>query len=126
MVTVKNIDPDNPDEIWLSLLAPYFGKEGDDLLRAAPELKAYLKARYPEVKDVRFVYSNPRPDPGTMSLLYRHETWVVIALLNPFTQKFMSDAADDAYTWLKKRFRIKKKPNKRSISKRKKRSGISR
>ena len=121
MATVRIIDPDNPDEIRLELLAPYFGKEGDNLRRAAPELKAYLKARYPEVKDVRFIYKNPGPDPGTLSLLYGHETWIVITLLNPFTQKFMADAADDAYKWLKKRFRIKKKPNKRNTSKRKKR-----
>jgi hypothetical protein len=70
LVIIRKIDRHSLKEIRLPLLAPYFGKEGDDLLNAMPELKTHLKARYPEVAKVSLVYRNPRPD--AMSFLLKH------------------------------------------------------
>lgn len=49
--------------------------------------------------------------------------WILIALLNPFTQKVMGNIAEDSYKWLKKRFSIKKGHGKRKMRTRKKRPG---
>jgi len=120
---LRTIDPDNPTEIDLTLRVPYFGNEADELRTAIPELQAHLKARYPGVQEVKFSYKNPRPDIALQSWLYLHEAWILIALLNPLTQKIMSNIADDAYKWLKKRFRVKKGHSKRRSMRPRKRLG---
>lgn len=106
MPHVKPVDPTR--EIELALRVPYFGKEANDLIDALPQLEAYLKHRYPGVDNVGFRYRNPGPAASVQSFLYVHEAWILIALLNPFTQKIMSNVADDAYKWLKKKFRVKR------------------
>jgi hypothetical protein len=50
-----------------------------------------------------------------------HVDLILIALLNPLTQKIMGNIGDDAYEWLKKRFWIKKGHSKRKRRTRKKR-----
>jgi hypothetical protein len=112
MPTVRAIDPDNPTEIELALRVPYFGKEADELRTAMPELQAYLKAQYAGVQEVKLGYRNPGPSISAQSWFYLHEAWILVALLNPLTQKVVSNIADDAYKWVKKRFRVKKGHNK--------------
>lgn len=111
---VRPIDPAR--EIELPISAPYFGREANELVDAIPELEAYLKSRYPGVESVQFAYRNPGPAASVQSFLYLHEAWILVALLNPFTQKIMSNLADDAYKWLKKRFRVKRGHGKRKAT----------
>jgi hypothetical protein len=126
MPTVRTMDR----EIDLALRVPYFGDEADKLSTAIPELQAHLKSRYPVVEEVKLAYKNPGPDIAVQSWFYLHEAWILIALLNPLTQKIMSNIADDAYKWVKKRFKIKRghnnprkalrrKPRRKSSKKRK-------
>ena len=105
--TVVNFGPVGPAETGLAIRVPPVGNEAANVVSAIPELETYLRARFPKVRAVRFAHQNPRTTHWCMSY-YQPEAWILIALLNPLTQKIMSDVADDAYKWLKKRFKIKK------------------
>jgi len=112
MAHIRLIGPKN--QVVLPLRVPYFGKEGDDFIEARPELETYLKSKYPRVKNVRLVYRNPRPDLVAYSLTYLHEASVYIGLVGGLFSKRMAERlADDAYDWLKKRFKKIRKGRKR-------------
>ena len=100
----------------LPLRVPYFSKESDEIVAAMPELEAYLKAKYPRVKEVRFVYQNPRPDIAVHPLAYLHEA--ILYILVPgalFMKKLVERLADDTYEWLKKQFKKIRKGHKRRL-----------
>jgi len=108
----RRIDPQ--DEIVVALLVPYFDKRSDEIVAAVPELETYLRAKHPRLKEVRFAYRNPRPDIAAYSLTYLHEA--ILYILVPgalFTKKLAERLADDAYDWLKKRFKKTRKGHKR-------------
>jgi hypothetical protein len=109
------VSPRGPqNEIALQLRVPYFSEESDEIDVAIPELEAYLKAKYPGLKGVRFAYRNPRPDIAAYSLTYLHDA--ILYILVPgtfFTKKLAERLADDAYDWLKKRFKKIRKGHKR-------------
>jgi hypothetical protein len=112
-MTTRLVDPKAQDNI--PLLVPYFGKEGKDFRAGIPALKSYLKERHSKIAKVEVRYRNHPvqvPDPAHMAL-YLAEASLLLHYAKPFTDKIMSNVADDAYKWLKKHFRVKKGRRKR-------------
>jgi hypothetical protein len=126
MPTATRIDPNNPREIRLPLPLKYLGKQPTNLDEAITELRTYLKDRYPEVEQVRLALEGLPPKDAQPDLEAVIQTqysvlaesaiwiWILIGLSkNPFTNKLVEDIADDAYKWLKKKFKIKKRRGKK-------------
>jgi hypothetical protein len=92
--------------ISVPLRLPFFGIEGKAIDSALPELQAYLKERYPQVRAVRIVYRNPHPVFvfGLMATAL-HDAVVVISVFNPFTKRLAEHLGDDVYKWMKRRFK---------------------
>jgi hypothetical protein len=114
MRRVRPVGPQN--EIVVPLRVPLFGNEGNDIIAAIPELEAYLKTKSPRVKEVRLAYRNPVLDNMICLGTYLHEAEVTILLVGGlFTKRIAERFADDAYNWLKKRFKkIRKERRRRS------------
>jgi hypothetical protein len=105
-----------PEDPNIYLLVPYFGKEGEDFRAAIPSLESYLQERYTEIVKVEVRYRNPAEAFGSaQNALHLTEAILFFRLVKPFTDKILSNIADDAYKWLKRRFRVKKTRKNRAI-----------
>ncbi len=91
--------------VYIELLVPFAGDEGDAISSSVTELEKYLKSRYPGIERVQLWYRNPRPE--MMALLLNptllHTATVAITVFNPFSKRIQTRLADDVYDWLKKR-----------------------
>src|SRR5580704_14129693 len=110
------MEPDNPPEIGLALRVTEISNS--ELANLIPELENYLKARYPKVRAVGVTHQNPQIQDSRNSYLcfshLPHDTWLLITLLNPITNKLLSNLADDTYKWFKKLFKVVKAHRKRA------------
>ena len=112
MPTSRMTDSHATKDLELPLRVPYFGKEADNLRDPMPELPAYLKSRYPNVREVRLSFSESEAR-RSATIFAKRTLWLDYhRCFNPFTQKVIGNLADHVYKWLKKRLPVKKQRHK--------------
>ena len=99
----------DPNKLNMTLLVPYFSKDGEDFRAAIPALESYLKDLHPQIEEVEIWYRNPVQLPDTARMAFRLvEAALLFRSVKPSTDKIMSKIEDDAHKWLKRRFKVRK------------------
>jgi hypothetical protein len=103
---VKRLDPDNPEEICVSVSIPRSTAELSSIREALPELRHVLAERWP-VERIDLALRNPVN-------LTQWEITLLISLAAPILKPLGEKLRDEAFKWIRKRFRVPSKKKRKT------------
>jgi|GEM_PF-3610789 len=104
--TIRTLDPDKPDVVYVSIELSRAAHELDSIQAALPELRRELSKSWP-IQDVTLLLRNP-------AHLTQWEISIAIALATPILKPLGEKLRDEAFRWLRRRFKSAKKKRKRT------------
>jgi hypothetical protein len=109
MPIVKSLDADAPDTIEVSFDIPRSAVDLDAITQALADLQRDLSPRWP-VRDLTILHKNPVN-------LAQWEITIAIGLATPLLKPLGEKLRDEAFKWLKRKFKgVKKRKAQRTLN----------